>query len=53
MLYDICQYDWSKVKPEIFGVLFESSTDKSKRKENGMYYTTEDDIMKIIKPLYS
>lgn len=49
-LYEACQEDWSKVKPAIFGVLFEDSMDKEARHAFGAHYTSEADIMKIIKP---
>lgn len=49
-LSEACSFDWSQIKPEIFGVLFESSTDDTERHENGMHFTSEDDILKIVKP---
>lgn len=49
-LYNACQEDWSKVKPAIFGVLFEDSMNKEARHAFGAHYTSEVDIMKIIKP---
>lgn len=49
-LSEACLFDWSQIKPEIFGVLFESSTEDTERHENGMHFTSEEDILKIIKP---
>ncbi|MBY0005733.1 class I SAM-dependent DNA methyltransferase [Priestia aryabhattai] len=49
-LQGACQEDWSKVKPAIFGVLFEDSMDKEARHAFGAHYTSEADIMKIIRP---
>lgn len=42
--------DWSKVRPAIFGNLFESTLDKTERHAQGIHYTSEGDIMKIIRP---
>jgi hypothetical protein len=50
LLESACAFDWGKIKPEIFGVLFESSVESSQRHEDGMHFTSEEDILKIIKP---
>jgi hypothetical protein len=50
LLSQACGFDWSNIKPEIFGVLFESSSEESERHQKGMHYTFEEDILKIIKP---
>ncbi len=42
--------DWSKVRPEIFGTLFEHSTDKTERHAFGGHFTRPVDIMKIVGP---
>ena len=42
--------DWSKVRPEIFGTLFEHSLDKSQRHAFGQHFTSPVDIMKIVTP---
>ena len=42
--------DWSKVRPEIFGTLFEHSTDKGERHAFGAHFTNPADIMKIVGP---
>jgi SAM-dependent methyltransferase len=42
--------DWSKVRPEIFGTLFEHSLDKVERHAFGAYFTSPVDIMKIVGP---
>jgi hypothetical protein len=42
--------DWSKVRPEIFGTLFEQSTDKAERHAFGGHFTSPVDIMKIVGP---
>jgi len=42
--------DWSKVRPEIFGTLFEHSLEKEKRHAFGAHFTSPVDIMKIVGP---
>ena len=42
--------DWSKVRPEIFGTLFEQSTAKAERHAFGAHFTSPVDIMKIVGP---
>ncbi len=42
--------NWSKVRPEIFGTLFEHSTDKPARHAFGAHFTSPVDIMKIVGP---
>jgi type II restriction/modification system DNA methylase subunit YeeA len=45
--------NWSKVRPAIFGNLFESTVDKTERHAKGIHYTLEADIMKIVRPTIS
>ncbi|WP_353258548.1 type IIL restriction-modification enzyme MmeI, partial [Prochlorothrix hollandica] len=45
--------DWSKVRPAIFGNLFESAIDQRKRHAHGIHFTSEADIMKIVRPTIS
>jgi hypothetical protein len=42
--------DWSKVRPEIFGALFEHSLGKEERHAYGAHFTSAVDIMKIVGP---
>ena len=42
--------NWSKVRPEIFGTLFEHSIDQDERSAYGQHFTHPVDIMKIIGP---
>lgn len=42
--------DWSKVRPEIFGTLFEHSLDHKERHAFGAHFTSPLDIMKIVGP---
>lgn len=45
-------FDWSKINPTIFGAMFESTLAPQKKTENGMYYTSIENIEKIINPLF-
>lgn len=42
--------NWSKVRPEIFGTLFEHSSDNEERHAYGAHFTSPVDIMKIVGP---
>ncbi len=42
--------DWSKIRPEIFGALFEHSLGKVERHAFGAHFTHPTDIMKIVGP---
>lgn len=50
LLYTASQQDWSKVRPSIFGSIFESSMDAKKRHAEGVHFTSELDIQKIVYP---
>ncbi len=42
--------NWSNVRPEIFGTLFEHSVDQGERRAYGAHFTHPVDIMKIVGP---
>jgi SAM-dependent methyltransferase len=42
--------DWSKVRPEIFGAIFQDSMDKEERHAFGAHFTSEFDIRKVVGP---
>src|SRR4029077_8685391 len=42
--------NWAKVRPEIFGTLFEHSLEKEERHAYGAHFTHPTDIMKIVGP---
>ena len=52
LLIECCEFDWSKISPAIFGAMFQGVMDKKKRRELGAHYTSEENIMKVIKPLF-
>lgn len=42
--------DWSRVRPAIFGTIFQQSMDENERHALGAHFTHESDIMRIIMP---
>ncbi len=50
VLAEACRTDWSRVRPEIFGTLFEQSLDRDERHAYGAHFTSPADIAKIINP---
>jgi SAM-dependent methyltransferase len=50
-LYEAAAHnDWSQVRPEIFGTLFQDSMDKEERHAFGAHFTSEFDIRKVVGP---
>ncbi len=47
-----CRFDWSRISPAIFGSLFQGIMDAKERRQIGAHYTSERDIMKVIRPLF-
>lgn len=46
------QLDWKYISPAIFGSLFQCIMDPKKRRELGAHYTSEENILKVINPLF-
>ncbi|MDO5288092.1 MAG: class I SAM-dependent DNA methyltransferase, partial [Pseudomonadota bacterium] len=51
-LLDACTLDWSAISPAIFGSLFQSIMDEQARRHLGAHYTSEENILKLIRPLF-
>ncbi len=51
-LLDCCALNWGAVSPAIFGALFQSIMDEKARRNLGAHYTSEENILKLIKPLF-
>ena len=51
-LLDACLFDWSNISPAIFGALFQSVMNPQQRRRQGIHYTTEKNILKVIEPLF-
>lgn len=49
-----CALDWSGISPAIFGSLFQHIMDETPnaRRNLGAHYTTEENILKLIRPLF-
>jgi len=44
--------DWSRISPAIFGSLFQSVMEPKDRRQIGAHYTSERDILKVIRSLF-
>jgi|SRR5665647_694442 len=51
-MLDCCYIDWSKISPAIFGSMFQSVMNPVERRNLGAHYTSETNILKLIKPLF-
>jgi len=51
-LLECIKFDWSKISPAVFGAMFQGVMDKDKRREMGAHYTSEENILKLINPLF-
>jgi hypothetical protein len=55
LLLDCCALDWGRISPAIFGALFQCVMDEegsARRRNLGAHYTSEENILKLIKPLF-
>jgi len=51
MLSTASDQNWSKIRPSIFGTMFEDSMDKQERHKIGAHFTSELDIKRIVDPV--
>jgi len=49
---DACDRDWKTISPAIFGSMFQSVRDAKTRRELGEHYTSEENILKTLNPLF-
>ncbi len=47
-----CEFDWSIISPAVFGSMFQTVKSKDARRAGGEHYTTEENILKTIRPLF-
>ncbi|MBC7366452.1 MAG: class I SAM-dependent DNA methyltransferase [Undibacterium sp.] len=47
-----CRFDWSRISPGIFGSLFQGVMDKKERRAKGAHYTSEENIRRVLDPLF-
>lgn len=52
LLLECSQLDWSEINPDIFGSMFQAVIDPKERCSLGQHYTSVQNIMKVIKPLF-
>jgi hypothetical protein len=46
-----CRFDWRHVNPTVFGALMEGCLGHERRWELGAHYTSEEDILSIVRPV--
>jgi len=51
-LVECCLFNWKDISPAIFGSLFQSIMNKQARRSLGAHYTSEENILKLIEPLF-
>lgn len=52
VVLDACAVDWSTVSPAVFGSMFQAVRDTRTRREVGEHYTSEENILKTLNPLF-
>jgi len=52
ILLECCSFDWGYISPAIFGAMFQGVMNAKERRELGVHYTSEENIFKVIKPLF-
>ena len=51
-LLEACKFNWSAISPAIFGSMFQNVMTPAERRQLGAHYTTEENILKTIRPLF-
>ena len=51
-LHEAALFDWSNISPAVFGSLFQLVKSKEARRKDGEHYTSEEDILKVIEPMF-
>ncbi|MDR1049503.1 MAG: N-6 DNA methylase [Deltaproteobacteria bacterium] len=51
ILLDCGDFDWSSISPAVFGSMFQGVKNKEDRRQFGMHYTSEENILKLLNPL--
>jgi len=46
------RFDWSRISPAVFGSLFQAVMEPKERRQIGGHYTSERDILRVIRPLF-
>ncbi|MGJ7442515.1 DNA methyltransferase [Aquipuribacter sp. MA13-6] len=51
-LLEACNFDWARISPAVFGSLFQTIKSKAARRESGEHYTSEANILKVLRPMF-
>lgn len=51
-LLSASEFQWARVSPAVFGSLFQGIMEDTERRQQGAHYTSERDIMKVIRSLF-
>ena len=51
-LLKACEFDWTSISPAVFGSLFQSIKSRDARRAGGEHYTSEQNILKTLGPLF-
>lgn len=51
-LIAVCDFQWARVSPAVFGSLFQGILEDKERRQQGAHYTSERDILKLIRSLF-
>jgi hypothetical protein len=51
-LLKACDFDWTRISPAVFGSLFQSIKSREARRAEGEHYTSEENILKTLGPLF-
>ena len=49
---DCGKLSWSEISPAVFGSMFQGAMSEEERRNMGAHYTSEENILKVIKPLF-
>lgn len=47
-----CRFHWTRISPAIFGSMFQLVKAKEARRGDGEHYTSEENILKVLEPLF-
>lgn len=51
-LLEACHFNWKNISPAIFGAMFQGVMNAKERHDLGAHYTSEENILKVINPLF-
>ena len=51
-LIECTHFQWERISPAVFGSLFQSVMESRERRQIGAHYTSEENILKVINPLF-